>query len=204
MTRKVMPSTMVSSSRLTSQLALAHLRCAHRQRYRQAAADQDGGVDRPSADLSAPASGGKLVGIRPAINQVSAEHAAEEHDFRHQKQPHAQRGGIASAAPCRRSGAAVRGFRVACSSAIGLSLNGTPPRERDLCRSRRLPKSRSGVSSKLNVGAEKKSSIPGRPRPMDCRQRSFRIATTTADKPSATDIRPPGCVAPAVESTFST
>ena len=34
------------------------------------------------------------VEVLKAIDEIGAEHAAEEHDFRHQEQPHAERGGI--------------------------------------------------------------------------------------------------------------
>jgi len=32
--------------------------------------------------------------VRKAVHKISAEHAAEKHDFGHQEQPHAKRGGV--------------------------------------------------------------------------------------------------------------
>src|SRR5208337_2464753 len=42
-------------------------------------------------DAELLASGRECVEILQAVDEVGAKHAAEEHDFRHQKQPHAQR-----------------------------------------------------------------------------------------------------------------
>ena len=49
-------------------------------------------------------------GSTAAVNQIGAEHTAKKHDFGAQKQPHAERGGMCAAAPCRRSDAAAPGW----------------------------------------------------------------------------------------------
>ena len=78
----------------SQQLALADFRRFHRQYDGNRADDQDGGVDGAHLDVELLASGGEGIEMGEAINQVGAKHAAEEHDFRDQKEPHAERGGV--------------------------------------------------------------------------------------------------------------
>src|SRR5450759_1850862 len=74
--------------------AAACLCCFHRQHNRNRTHDQHRGDKGSHLDAELLASGGEGVEVVEAVNEVGAEHAAEEHDFRHQEQPHAQRGGV--------------------------------------------------------------------------------------------------------------
>ena len=75
-------------------LLLAQLRGAYRQHHGEAAADQHAGVDRADGDVHEMAGGREGVRVHISIDGVASEHAAEEHDFGHQEDPHAQRGGF--------------------------------------------------------------------------------------------------------------
>src|SRR5450755_4113113 len=71
--------------------ASAHLRGANPKRHRQATADEDGCIDRAQPEIDTTAAKSELVVIPVAIDQVRAEHAAEEHNFGAKEQPHAER-----------------------------------------------------------------------------------------------------------------
>src|SRR5581483_10979228 len=76
-------------------LALPHLCGAHRQSDRQAAANQDRGVDGSDRQTQSAAGNRKFVRIPVAVDQVRAEQSTKEHDFRGEEQPHTQRRSIA-------------------------------------------------------------------------------------------------------------
>ena len=76
------------------QLAFAGFGGFYCQDYRYRTNNQDGRIDGTHRDAELLAAGGEGVKVLQAIDEIGAEHAAEEHDFRHQKQPHAERGGI--------------------------------------------------------------------------------------------------------------
>ena len=71
-------------------LALAQLGGAYCHHHGQAAADEYGGVDRAQSDVERVAGGGEVGEVPETVDEIGAEHAAEEHDFGRQKQPHAQ------------------------------------------------------------------------------------------------------------------
>src|SRR5207245_1626482 len=60
-------------------LAIAELSRANRHGNGQAAANQDDRVECPHSQVEAATGGGEFRKIPTAINQISAEHAAEEH-----------------------------------------------------------------------------------------------------------------------------
>ncbi len=74
---------------------LARLRRVNRQRHRQAAADQHRGVDGAEFHVEQAAADFERGQVQRAINDVSGEQPAEEHDFGDQENPHAQAAGFA-------------------------------------------------------------------------------------------------------------
>src|SRR5208337_1204380 len=64
-------------------LALARLRRLHRQYNRNRTNDQDRGIQCSELDAELLASGREGIEVGETLDEVSAEHAAEEHDFRH-------------------------------------------------------------------------------------------------------------------------
>ncbi len=72
-------------------LPFTDLRGADCENYGQTAADQHRGVDRPQRDIERTACSGEFRVIPEAVDEIGAEHPAEEHDLGRQKQPHAQR-----------------------------------------------------------------------------------------------------------------
>src|ERR1700694_3939142 len=66
----------------------------HPQHYCQRADDKYCSIEPPHRDAELLASGSEGVEVGEPVNKVGAEHAAEEHDFSHQEQPHAKRGGV--------------------------------------------------------------------------------------------------------------
>ena len=74
--------------------AAAGLRRFHRQYNRKRTDDQYRGIKGSHLDAELLAARRESVEVGEAVHEVGAEHAAEEHDFRHQKQPHAQRRGV--------------------------------------------------------------------------------------------------------------
>ena len=83
---------MVEQQPADRRLLRAGLRRPHRQRHRQAAADQDDGVDAAEQDVELEAAFGPRLRIPHAIEQVGHEQAAEEHDLGDEEDPHAERG----------------------------------------------------------------------------------------------------------------
>ena len=75
-------------------LLLSELRGANRECDRQAGADQDRGVGSTQHDIEALAPGAEVSEVPVAIHQVGAEHAAKEHDFGGEEDPHAEAGRI--------------------------------------------------------------------------------------------------------------
>ena len=61
----------------------------------QAAANEHGGVGGAKGCVDGFAGGAEVAEVPETIDQISAEHAAEEHDFGREENPHAQAGGIA-------------------------------------------------------------------------------------------------------------
>src|SRR6266852_4047449 len=74
--------------------ALANLGGTNRQNHGQAGADEYHRVYRAEFNVQLLTGGTEVHKILVAVNQVSAEHAAEEHDFLGEEYPHAQAGGI--------------------------------------------------------------------------------------------------------------
>src|SRR5579872_957621 len=106
----------------------------------QAAADQNNRVGRAQVDVEAAAAGGKFVVVPDAINQVGAEHAAEEHDFRAKEQPHAEGGGVALLLDGREVMTEFRTVLVLLDRDRAIA-QATPPEAREAGRSCRLPRS---------------------------------------------------------------
>ncbi len=63
--------------------------------YGQAAADQHCSIGGAVGHVDGFAGGGEVSKVQAAVDQVSAEQAAEEHDFSGEEDPHAQAGGVA-------------------------------------------------------------------------------------------------------------
>src|SRR5712692_1521747 len=74
--------------------ALAKLRGTNPQDHSQAGADEDHRVYRAEFDVQLLTGGAEVRKILVAVNQVSAEHATEEHDFLGEEYPHTQARGI--------------------------------------------------------------------------------------------------------------
>ena len=74
--------------------ALARFRRFHRQYNRNRADDKDGCINCSEPNVELLASGREGVEVGDAVDEIAAEHAAEEHDLGHQEQPHAKRGGV--------------------------------------------------------------------------------------------------------------
>src|SRR3990172_5691456 len=68
---------------------LAALDGGHAQRYGQAAAEQDHGVDRPQGDVQFPVIPRKILDEEAAENGIRGEQPTEEEDLREQEDPHA-------------------------------------------------------------------------------------------------------------------
>src|SRR5580704_9380144 len=75
--------------------AAGGLRGPDRENYGQTAADENGGIGRAEGHADGRTGGGEVGEIPTAIDQVSAEESAEEHEFGCQENPHAEAGGIA-------------------------------------------------------------------------------------------------------------
>ena len=86
---------MVASSRLTYSLRLPSCEARTARATVKLLQIRTAVLMVPAIRAQASAAGGKFRKVRAAINQITAEHAAKEHDFRAQKPPHAERGGIA-------------------------------------------------------------------------------------------------------------
>ena len=72
------------------QLVLFFLGTANAPRHREGAEQQDAGIDRTELGIQKLAATFKDFRPPGAENRVGTEHPAEEQDFRHQEQPHAQ------------------------------------------------------------------------------------------------------------------
>ena len=75
-------------------LDLPQLRGTHSQRHGEGAPDEDDGVESTELDRKLVAAGREGVRVLPAVEQVTHEQAAEEHDLLHQKEPHPEGGGL--------------------------------------------------------------------------------------------------------------
>ena len=75
-------------------LARVQLRRVHRERHRQAAADEHGGVDGSERDVEVMARGRERCGIPHPVDRVDDEQRAEEQNFGQQKHPHPERRGL--------------------------------------------------------------------------------------------------------------
>ena len=71
--------------------ALANLRAVDSHGHRETAHDQDSRIDGAELDVQVVAGANECRRILAAIERVSQEHAAEEHDLGNEKYPHAQR-----------------------------------------------------------------------------------------------------------------
>ena len=89
-----MPRKPVATSQLIERLDPPLLRRAHAQRHGEGARDQDDGVESPEPDRELVAAGRERRRVLPAVEQVTHEEAAEEHDLLHQKEPHPEGGGF--------------------------------------------------------------------------------------------------------------
>ncbi len=74
--------------------ALAELGAAHGPGHRQAAGQQDDGVERAQLFIQMDMGMDKHIGMVGAINSVGAEQPAEKEHFGGQKKPHAQFAGL--------------------------------------------------------------------------------------------------------------
>ena len=72
------------------QLALAHLSRPHANRHAETRGNEDDRVGRPERDAELVRSRHERVVVPVAVQQVREEHAAEEHDFGQEEQPHAE------------------------------------------------------------------------------------------------------------------
>ena len=95
--------------------AIAGLRRTHRQRHREAAAEQDDRVRGAQPNIQDAAAALKRGKIEPAINGVGGKQPAEKHDFRDQEDPDAERVGFLLLLQVlelvRESGVSVRALR---------------------------------------------------------------------------------------------
>ena len=66
----------------------ADLRAVNRNRHRETADDQDGGVDGAQSYVEVIAGADECRRIFKAIQRVRQEHPPKEHDFRDEKHPH--------------------------------------------------------------------------------------------------------------------
>jgi hypothetical protein len=88
------PITMCSACKpvVDERLLLAGLCRAHRERHRQAAADQHDGVQAAQLDVELGAALGPCRRIPDPVQHVGRQEAAEEHDLLDDEDPHAKRG----------------------------------------------------------------------------------------------------------------
>src|ERR1700751_617007 len=77
-----------------NRLLLSHLRAANGHRNGQAGTDQNRRVDGSEPEIDAGAGSREISEVPVAIHEIGAEHAAEEHDFGDQDQPHAKARGV--------------------------------------------------------------------------------------------------------------
>ena len=70
---------------------LAGLRGTNRERHRQAAADEHGGVERTEDDVQLAAGLGPRHRVPDAVEHVGEEESAEEQHFGDEEQPHPER-----------------------------------------------------------------------------------------------------------------
>ncbi len=75
-------------------LAALGLGGPHGHGHGQAAADQDGRIDRPQRDVQLMAAQSKGVGVCQAVHHVGREDTAEEHDLGGQEDPHTEERGV--------------------------------------------------------------------------------------------------------------
>ena len=85
---------MVRLSESEQPFAIADLRRIDAHGHGEAGEDQDRRIGGSEADAQRIAAGHEGVVIPVAIEQVGHEQAAEEHDFRQQKEPHAEARGL--------------------------------------------------------------------------------------------------------------
>ena len=87
----------------------AGLRGTNRERHRQAAADEHGGVERAEDDVQLAAGLGPCHRVPDAVERVGEEQSAEEQHFGDEEQPHARALPPRAAGPANRSDAGDRG-----------------------------------------------------------------------------------------------
>ena len=76
------------------QIFRAALGVINRQRHCHAADDEDDGIDGPHLNIQVVAARRKSLRIIQAVKNIRHEQPAEEHDFLHQKDPHADTAGF--------------------------------------------------------------------------------------------------------------
>src|SRR5580692_10362001 len=135
--------------------ALAELRGPHRHHHGEAAAQKHNGVGRADVDIEAATGDREDIGILGAVYAVRQKHAAEEHDFGDEEDPHAERRSV----PLLRGGIELLAERKRLFFAMQLQ----PPR---YCN-RTPPASQWGSRRNYAWAAAKRSSIRDRSRPMD-------------------------------------
>src|SRR5215469_11752138 len=77
------------------QHALPSLCAPNRHGHRKTGADEHSGIRGTQRYVGGAAGGHERVVVHVAVNQISSEEAAEEHDFSDEEDPHAEAGGIA-------------------------------------------------------------------------------------------------------------
>ncbi len=92
--RKPQPSTMVIDAPAHQRFAHPGLGCVDAHGHGEAGNNQQCRVQRSRPNMQGMAASHERRVIPVAIDEVGAEHAAEEHDLRQQEQPHAKGGGF--------------------------------------------------------------------------------------------------------------
>src|SRR5581483_934098 len=170
-------------------LAHAKLRGMYGQRHGQAAANQYDCIGGAQFNIERAAAPHKGV-VKPiAIDQVSGEHAAKEHDFGDKKHPHAEGSSVLlllhivemvlQHGVMRR----VLGRLVDHNRAVRQMLPPVP------WSNRRLLRLRSGLLRNYAAAAAMWSAIPGWLRPRDCLLPPRQSEASTEDKSWAADIQ---------------
>ena len=185
MPRKTRPSMNVSTRHSTRPLFLPRLRAPDAHRHGEAGGDQYRGVERAPEDVELVRCLNKRRVIPVAENQVGAEQAPEEHDFRQQEQPHGEAGGVHLLLHALEMMALVRRMFVrrvrarCCHGAIRhwLPLSLSAPAIRS--RRRRDPRWESQGSSPS--AGETESATPGPSPATDSTRRSRRTSATRSD-----------------------
>jgi hypothetical protein len=149
-------------------------------RHRQAAADQDRGIDRAEREVHVQARVRETARVLPAVDRVREEEAAEKEDLRHEEDPHPERRGLLLL-PHRVEVVLQSGDRSVRRGRDGhVSQRSRPPRA-STCRG--LPSRRAAFRS-CPAAAARRSSTRGPSRPTGWRERSCRSAWTRRNRSS--------------------